>query len=345
MTRKLIPYLLTIVFLVYSSVYPQINPSEDITSRENLTIRQTEQKERPPQENKREIEDPVSKIPQSSTNDSYKYLVGPGDVLTIEVWRHPETSKEVIVNYRGEITLPPIKKLLVAGMSTPEIEEKLAESLSFYLIDPIVYVTVKEYNSQKISVFGEAVPNRGKGEFPLRKPTPLLEFLSQIGGPTENADTSKITLIKRNGDTFIYDLEELLNTPLKSNQIILEGGDTIYIPTVKHSKIYVLGEVNRPQSVDYEKEMSIIDAISLAEGLTTNAVARSIIVVRGEMGSQEGLRVDFRKLRKEADLSQNIPLLPGDIVFVPRTFIVDVERFLRILSTPLLFWFTTTSIK
>ncbi|MCJ7580977.1 MAG: polysaccharide biosynthesis/export family protein [Candidatus Aminicenantes bacterium] len=280
-----------------------------------------------------------------SAQETQKYLVGPGDVLSIEVWRHPDTSKDVIVNYKGEITLAPIKNMFVAGLSTPQIEEKLAESLSFFLIDPIVYVTVKEFNSQKVSVFGAVIPNRGQGEFPLKKPTPLLEFLSQIGGPTENADTSKITLIKKSGGTFIYDLEELLSTPLESSQIILENGDSIYIPTVKHQKIYILGEVNKPQSLDIEGEMFILDAITKAEGFTPNAVTRSIVVIRRDSGSQKGIRVDFKKLRKTADLSQNILLQPGDIVFVPKSFVGDVERFLRVLSTPLLFWFTTSAIK
>ena len=208
-----------------------------------------------------------------------------------------------------------------------------------------MHVTVKEFNSQKISVFGEAIPNRGKGEFPLTKPTPLLEFLSQIGGPTENADTSKINLIKKSGGTFVYDLEDLIKNPIESSQIILENGDTIYIPIVKLHKIYVLGEVNKPQSLDIEGEMSLIDALTKAEGFSPNAVKRSIIVIRGDSDSQKAIRVNFNKLRKNADLSQNILLRPNDIVYVPKSFVADIERFLRVLSTPLLFWFTTTTIK
>lgn len=114
---------------------------------------------------------------------------------------------------------------------------------------------------------------------------------------------------------------------------------------MKHQKIYILGEVNKPQSLDIEGEMFILDAITKAEGFTPNAVTRSIVVIRRDSGSQKGIRVDFKKLRKTADLSQNILLQPGDIVFVPKSFVGDVERFLRVLSTPLLFWFTTSAIK
>ena len=346
--KSLIFLVLSILLISYSCVSPQIKqaiqrPTIELPSETHTA--QNAQSTLLSKTNAHENLTPISGSMDSLSQETQKYLIGPGDVLSIEVWRHTDTSREVTVNHKGEITLPPIKNLSVAGLSVPEIEEKLAASLSFYLIDPIVFVTVEEFNSQKVSVFGEAIPNRGPGEYPLKKPTSLLEFLNLIGGPTENADTSKITLIKKSGGTFIYDLEKLLDAPLESSQIILEGGDTIYIPTVKHQKIYVLGEVNKPQSMDIEREMSIIDALTIAEGFTQNAVTRSIIVIRGDQGSQKGIRIDFKQLQKKADLSQNILLQPGDIIFVPRSFVVDIERFVRILSTPLLFWFTTSSIK
>ena len=348
-TRKSLIFLvLSILLISYSCASSQIKqtiqlPAAGLPS-EAHTVQNT-QSTLLSKTNAHENLAPISGSMDSLSQETQKYIIGPGDILSIEVWRHPDTSRDVTVNHKGEITLPPIKNMVVAGLSVPEIEEKLAASLSFYLIDPTVFVTIKEFNSQKVSVFGEAIPNRGKGEYPLKKPTSLLEFLNQIGGPTENADTSKITLIKKSGGTFIYDLEKLLNAPLVSSKIIMEGGDTIYIPTVKHQKIYVLGEVNKPQSVNIEEEMSIIDALTIAEGFTQNAVKKSILVIRGDQGSQKGIRIDFKQLQKKADLSQNILLQPGDIIFVPRSFVVDIERFLRVISTPLLFWFTTTAIK
>lgn len=348
MKKTFIFPVLTIFFLSYSCASAQIKQTIQRPATEFSSETHTVQNAQPTllsKTNKHENLTPISGSIDSLTQETKAYLIGPGDVLSIEVWRHPDTSREVTVNHKGEITFPPIKNMSVAGLSVPEIEEKLAASLSFYLIDPIVFITVKEFNSQKVSVFGEAIPNRGPGEYPLKKPTSLLEFLNQIGGPTENADTSKITLIKKSGSTFIYDLEKLLDAPLESRQIILEGGDIIYIPAVKHQKIYVLGEVNKPQSMDIEEEMSIIDALTIAEGFTQNAVTRSIIVIRGDLGSQKGIRINLKQLQKKADLSQNILLQPGDIIFVPRNFVVDIERFVRILSTPLLFWFTTSSIK
>ena len=72
----------------------------------------------------------VSELPRIEAG----YLIGPGDVLSIEVWKHPDISRDVVVNDEGEIRLPPIKSIKVIGMTVPQLEEKLAETLSKYLI-------------------------------------------------------------------------------------------------------------------------------------------------------------------------------------------------------------------
>lgn len=279
---------------------------------------------------------PATEFDDLTPRQSEGYLIGPGDVLSIEVWRHPDTSREVTVNYRGEITLPPIKKKRVQGLSTPQLEEELTEALSEFLIDPVVFVTIKEYNSQRITVLGETTP----GMYTLRRKTNLLEFLGEIGGPTKTADIFKTRLIKKNGTIHVYDLEKLLLNPQESQKIILEGGDTIYIPPLKYDKIYVLGEVKNAKSIQVQGKITLADAITEAGGFGAYAIQRSIIVIRGEVGSQKGIRVDFESFRKLKDLSQNIELEPGDIVYVPKSFVENIERFMRIMFNPILWTMT-----
>ncbi|GAG35788.1 unnamed protein product, partial [marine sediment metagenome] len=121
------------------------------------------------------------------------YLIGPGDILNIEVWNHPDISRDVPVDYRGEIKLPPVRRMSVMAFTTYQLEEELTKFLSRYLIDPIVFVTVKEFNSQRIIALGEIAT----GMYTLKRKTSLVEFLGQIGGPTDNANISKIKLIKK----------------------------------------------------------------------------------------------------------------------------------------------------
>lgn len=263
------------------------------------------------------------------------YLIGPEDVLSIEVWNQPDISREVVVNYDGDITIPPIRKLNVMGLTVSQTEDKLTEALSKYLIDPIVFVTIKEYNSQRVTVLGETQT----GMYTLKRRTTLVEFIGQIGGLTENADTYHIKLIKRDQKVFIYNLNELINDPRKSESIIVSAGDTVYIPPLEFNKVLVLGEVENPKTMAVKGKLTLMDAITEAGGFTPDAVRRSVMVIRGELGSQQGIRIDVRQILKKADISQNIELEPGDIVYVPKTFVVYIERFLRDLAYPLTWYF------
>ncbi|UCC38741.1 MAG: polysaccharide biosynthesis/export family protein [Candidatus Aminicenantes bacterium] len=273
------------------------------------------------------------------------YLIGPGDVLSIEVWGQPDVSREATVNYLGEIRLPPIKKISVIGLSIPQLEERLSEALSKYLIDPIVFVSIKEYNSQRVIALGEIKT----GMYTLKRKTTLVEFFGQIGATTditdifsENADIFHIKLIKKDGKILTYDLNELINDPQRNEQVLVSGGDTVYVPPLEINKIFVLGEVKNPKAITIKGKLSIVEAITEAGGYTRDAVTKSIMIIRGDIGSQRGIRVNLSRILKKGDVGQNIELKAGDIVYVPKTFVVDIERFIRVIGSPLywIFWYT-----
>lgn len=263
------------------------------------------------------------------------YLIGPGDVLNIEVWKQPDISRDVTVNHKGDIKLPPVRMISVMGMNAPLLEEKLGKALSKYLIDPVVFVTVKEYNSHRVIALGETTT----GMYTLKRRTTLVEFLGQIGGPTDNADVSHVKLIKKDGSIFTYDLNKLFKDPQESIEAIVSGGDTVYVPPLEFNKVLVLGEVKSPKSVLIKGKLTVLDAITEAGGYTRDAVTKSVMIIRGELGSQKGIRVDLSRILKKGDIGQNIELKPGDIVYVPMTFIVHIERFLRNISAPITWYY------
>ena len=100
-----------------------------------------------------------------------------------------------------------------------------------------------------------------------------------------------------------------------------------------------MGEVKSPKIVNIKGKLTLVEAITEAGGYTDNAVTKSIIVIRGELGSQKGIRLNLSRILKKGDIAQNIELKPGDIVYVPKTFIVYIERFLRDLALPLTWYF------
>jgi polysaccharide export outer membrane protein len=263
------------------------------------------------------------------------YLIGPGDILNIEVWGHPDVSRDVAVDYRGEIKLPPVKRMSVMAFTTYQLEEALTKSLSKYLIDPVVFVLVKEFNSQRIIALGEITT----GMYTLKRKTSLVEFLGQIGGPTANANVSKIKLIKKDGEISIHDLNELIGDPKKSDGVLVSAGDTVFVPPLEMSRVSVLGEVKSPKMIIVKGKLALVEAVTEAGGFTDNAVQSSVIVLRGELGAMKGYRVDMSRIFKKGDIGLNIELEAGDIIYVPRSFIADLERFLRDITLPLTWYF------
>lgn len=263
------------------------------------------------------------------------YLIGPGDILNIEVWNHPDVSRDVAVDYRGEIKLPPVRRMSVMAFTAYQLEEELTKFLSKYLIDPIVFVTVKEFNSQRIIALGEIT----SGMYFLKRRTTLVEFLGEIGGTTENADTSRIKLIKKDGEISIHDLNELIGDHKKSDEVLVSAGDTIYVPPLEMNRVSVLGEVKTPKMLVVKGKLTLVEAVTEAGGFTDNAHMSSVIVLRGELGDMKGYRVNMARIFKKGDIGLNIELEPGDIVYVPRSFIADIERFLRDIALPLTWYF------
>jgi polysaccharide export outer membrane protein len=331
MNRSIIKALGLLIILVFTSC-----ASHKGANFVDLTTKETPSEVVSPKE-KINIEVPVQ-VKNESLSTKLGYLIGPEDVLGIEVWNHPDITRDVIVNHEGKIRLPPAKEnMSVMGLNATQLEEKLAETLSKFLIEPVVFVTIKEYNSQRVIALGETA----KGMYTLKRPTTLVEFLGQIGGPTENADTSRIRLIKKDGTIFTYNINDLINISQKRDPVFVSGGDTVYVPPIVMNKIYILGEVNSPKVLEFKEKLTLIEAITGAGGYTVNAVTKSIIVIRGELGSHKGIRLNLNRILKKGDIAQNIELKPGDIVYVPRTFIGNVERFLRLLGAPITwyFWF------
>lgn len=257
------------------------------------------------------------------------YIVGPGDILSIEVWTYDDISRDVTVSEDGDIKLPPMKeKVDVLGLNITLLENKLESVLSKYLVDPIVFVTVKEFNSQRVIAMGETIT----GIYPLKKEITLVEFVSQIGGPTENADIHNMRLIRKDGSILTYDLSILMNDPQEGGKVLLAGGDTVYFPPLEDNSIHVLGEVSAPGIIPIKENFTLLDAISEAGGYTEKAVIRSIIVISGGIENPKAVRVNLKKVLKEGDFSQNPQLTAGDIVFVPRSFVADLATFLGLMT-------------
>ena len=178
---------------------------------------------------------PTATLHPSNTADinSYKYLIGAGDVLNIFVWRNPEVSGSFVVRPDGMITTSLVEDIKVAGKTPTELARSIEETLGTYLRDPIVTVTVNSFFgpfSEQIRVIGEATEPQAIN---YTQHMTLLDVMIQVGGLTEFADGNDAVLVRiENGQQKQYTImiDKLIKDGEISVNIDILPGDIIIIP-------------------------------------------------------------------------------------------------------------------
>ena len=161
---------------------------------------------------------------------SVSYQIGPGDVLSISVWKEEGMQLEVLVRPDGEITFPLAGEIQAGGLTTKALSDVLVEKLKRYIPHPSVTVSVLQSVSNKIYVIGKV--NR-PGEFTATGYLDVLQALTMAGGLTPYADSDEIKIIRRTKTGSImrlFDYDEVISGERLDMNIILKAGDTVVVP-------------------------------------------------------------------------------------------------------------------
>jgi polysaccharide export outer membrane protein len=159
-----------------------------------------------------------------------EYLIGPGDVLEILVWKEPDLSRIVRVRLDGKISLPLVDDIQASDFTLEEVKTRITKALSGYVDAPAVYVMLQENRSKKIYVIGKVM---APGEFVLEKETTILHAIAMAGGFAEWANKDEIVIIRKEPQgqlriKFDYD-RAVSGKDLKQN-ILLRPDDVIVVP-------------------------------------------------------------------------------------------------------------------
>jgi polysaccharide export outer membrane protein len=158
------------------------------------------------------------------------YLIGPGDVVSIDIWKEPELSKQVTVRLDGNISMPLVGDLQAAGFTCTELRDQLTEKYKGYVEVAEVSVTLVQSLSKKIYILGKI---NSPGEYPLQKNMTILQAISLGGGLDQWADTSNIRLIRKIKGvekTFKVDYDAIVSGEDLSQNVQLQPDDTIFVP-------------------------------------------------------------------------------------------------------------------
>lgn len=278
----------------------------------------------------------------------YDYVVGPGDVLSITVWNHPELTIPAgsmrspvdagnWVHNDGTIFYPHVGILHVAGLRVTEIRDEITRRLRTYIERPQVDVTVAAFRSKRIYVTGAV---KQPGTLPITNvPLTLLDAINQSGGLSEDADWQRV-LVSRRGSERVFNLRQLYQQGDTSQNLLLQPGDLVHIDYSDANKVFVLGEVGKPQSLIMGQQgMSLAEALADSGGWNENrSDARGIFVLRRSTSSRHAIDA-FQLNARQATalvLADQFPLQERDIIYVTAAPVARWNRVLNLVTPSLM---------
>ena len=257
-------------------------------------------------------------------------IIGAEDTITIVALGADEISKPWRVSSTGDLTLPLVGRIHVAGKTTEQLESELTDKLATYIRDPAVTVYISEFRSGTVTIEG-AVEKPGRFQTEGKKT--LLGVLMMAGGVKSPGPTLKVTRAAKYGaiplhgarkalvgDTTSIEIPitDALDAGSPAANLIMEPEDVVSVSTLQRL-VYILGEVNRGGAVELvtQDSVSIVQVLAAAGGLTKVASPGKTRILRKDsegrytpMGS-----VDLKKIMAGKD--EDKLLLAGDIVIVP----------------------------
>ncbi|WP_221248826.1 polysaccharide biosynthesis/export family protein [Desulfuromonas versatilis] len=259
------------------------------------------------------------------TEGSREYRVGPGDSLFINVNGRAElgspqlTGNTKVVGSRvdgnGNIRLPLVGTVPVAGLTLSEIQTNLEQVFALYLNDPWVVVEVAEFKSQGVNLLGQF---RVPGTYYMDRSYSLLEGLALGGGLLDTANLRSARLI-RGQQTLPVDIYHLLRDGAGEQNVLLQAGDTIFVPDDRNQNVFVFGAVKKTGPVPMPNgQLNLVQALASAGLDETGGNQRFVRIIRSLSATRGQLLVLDLKKTLEGD-SLPFPLVEGDIVYLPRS--------------------------
>ncbi|MCX7102478.1 MAG: polysaccharide export protein [Methylobacter sp.] len=173
---------------------------------------------------------PISSVKEQLPDDS-NYLLSPGDLLDITVWKEEGLQQQqILVAPDGNITFPFAGTIMAAGKPISLLQETIAGKMSAYIADPVINIKLLQNNGNSIFVVGKV---NKPGQFPVNRRIDIMQAISLAGGLTVFADDDSIKVLRRVGKevkVFSFDYSDVVDGQHLEQNIILEAGDTVTVP-------------------------------------------------------------------------------------------------------------------
>jgi polysaccharide export outer membrane protein len=254
----------------------------------------------------------------ASAQSTGDYVIGPQDVLSITVFDQADLGGKYAVELDGSFTFPLVGRIQAGGLTIRNFETELKSKLADgYFKNPQITVGIEQYRSQRVFVTGEV---RNPGAYALTGDMTLIEALAKAGSTTDKGSDEVVVVRGGRGaeqaitpdaagarDIVRVNLKDLQSGAAADKNVDLRDGDTIYV--ARAELVYVFGQVKNPGSYSIQSDTTVLQALSLAGGVTPQGAMNRTRIMRLVNGENREMKV------KLTDVVQ-----PGDTIMVPERF-------------------------
>jgi polysaccharide export outer membrane protein len=264
------------------------------------------------------------------------YVLGPDDEIVIRGIEVSAISdkpdKPFLIGTNGDITVPLVGRVKAGGLTVEQLEAELTTRFKQFIQDPQISVTVTEFRSQPVSVFGAVTK---PGVVQLRGKQTLYEVLSMAGGPRETAGSIlTVTRPRQSGEIPLsgakldptgqfssveLNVQEILEGKNAAANIEIRPNDIISVSEGSSNMVYVVGDVQRAGAFTLggQRNVSVLRAVSLAGGLGKTAKSDKARIIHGAAGEPKLREVAVNIQRILSGKEEDIELGPDDVLVVP----------------------------
>jgi len=234
-----------------------------------------------------------------------EYVVAPGDIMRVSVFKNPDLSLDLRVSAAGTISYPLLGSVSMAGLTLPEAERKIAGLLKDggFVLSPQVSILMTQAYGNLVSVIGEV---KNPGRYSMEASGGQLSgMLATAGGIAPTGADIVIVTGTRAGKPFRREIDIVkMSGGESADDIALAGGDTLFVG--RAPLFYIYGQVQKPGQVRLERSMTVIQALAAGGGVTGKGTSRGIVRHRRDASGKI----------KEENVSMDDDVRDQDVIYV-----------------------------
>jgi protein involved in polysaccharide export with SLBB domain len=249
--------------------------------------------------------------------DPEEYVVGAGDVLSIDLWGEINFSYQVQITPEGNLLIPRVGSVEVSGKSLREAKEIIQEAIMTSYKNVRVTVTLIGLRKFKVTVAGAV---SAPGIYSVFANTRISEVIALVGGFLENSSLRNIVVTHSDGTWSKADVFRFWRIGDRTRNPYVLGGDLVFVPAreININTCGIYGAVKSPGEFEYTAEDSLLDLINLAYGLTMDVdfLRADLIRFNPDQHTTQTIAIDLEDVMSSNNPTNNLALMPDDRVFI-----------------------------